>query len=56
MISLEVKGSKGSEGSEGFSNEPMNATVIISFGTLRTFSTLRTLRTFAAEDNFAYFA
>ena len=53
MISLEVKGSKGSEGSEGFSNEPMNATVIISFGTLRTFSTLRT---FAAEDNLTYFA
>ena len=32
MISLEVIGSKGSEGSEGFSNEPMNASVIISFG------------------------
>ena len=26
------EGSKGSQGSEGFSNEPINASVIISFG------------------------
>ena len=32
MILLEVIGSKGSEGSKGFSNESMNASVIISFG------------------------
>ena len=32
MILLEVIGSKGTKGSEGFSNEPMNASVIISFG------------------------
>ena len=51
MILLEVIGSKGSE---GFSNEPMNASVIISFGApLRTFSTLRT---FGTEGNIAYFA
>ena len=54
MISPEGIGSKGSEDSEGFSNDPMNASVIISFGA--PFSTLRTLRTFAAEDNLTYFA
>ncbi len=31
MISQEVIGSKGTKVSEGFSNEPMNASVIISF-------------------------
>ena len=32
MISLEVIGSKGTKGSEGFSNVPIDASVISSFG------------------------